>query len=276
MNVAAPIDAPEAPAYGLPMLFDPWADVNENVETVQTTAGEDRNGVGDVVQRWPVSSLLHQVHHALFWPAPDPVPSLSANAYGDATFYREIGGHVNFNDPGRPEGVLTSLLAWENEVDRCENKGAGEDYIDVLMQHDLTVEQALLALKGRLLADPRFYDGDALGPQDGGIVLADDLVYESTIVAQSLGVSLDAPAADHEQAVRDYCTALLLSPQFLLAGLPAWDANHPPADVDPAVPCVDDRCGFTQHCEHYRDAAVDLGYSSIGCGFAIEEVFQGG
>lgn len=275
-NGLAPVDAPDASPYGYAMLFEPWADVNEGVQAVDVDQGEDSNGQGDVVQRWPLASLLHQVHHALFWPAPVPVPSTDPDDHGDATFYQEAGGYVNFNDPGMPEVVVTSLLAWEDEVDRCAHRGLGQDYIDVLVdpEHDLTVRQALLALKGRLLSDPRFYDGDALGPPSDDLPLADEITVESSTIAAALGVDLDAPAEDHPQAVRDYCASLLLSPQFLLGGLPAWDAQHAPPDVDDAIPCVDDRCGFGEHCEYYREEAVELGYDDFSCGFVIEEVLK--
>ena len=71
-------------------------------------------------------------------------------------------------------------------------------------------------------------------------------------------------ASTDPNAVREYCGAILRSPQFLLVGLPTWEAGTNPTPLS-GVPCVDDLCTETEYCEHYRTAAVDLGYASFTC-----------
>jgi mono/diheme cytochrome c family protein len=265
-NRRAPANSLQADRYELPMLFDPWADVND--PTPNTAVGEDANGEGDEVHRYSVASLLLQVHHALQWPEPPLVPPSASSAFADRAFQQEMGAYMNFDNSGFPDLILSALLAWEVEIDRCENPGPNPDYIDALVDPSsgLTVRQAVSALKGRLISDNHLWNGEIVGASDGPIIVIEPPPHESAIVEQALGVDLDDLASDNEDAVRDYCAAVLLSPQFLMGGLAFWDDAHPPLEPDPALPCVDALCTQTDYCEHYRDDAVDLGYGEIKCG----------
>ncbi|MBX2802679.1 MAG: hypothetical protein KTR31_33675 [Myxococcales bacterium] len=254
MNGLAPDDA-DGPAYVLPMVFEPWANVEGNGPSITMAPMDDANGQGDVVHRWPVPSLLLQLHHALFWPEPPLYPTDDADSYIDIDFYKEIGGRVNWNDRGSEDLGITALLAWELEVDRCQNPGPGEDYIDVLSdpEHGLDMAEAMEALKGRLTTDHHIdYDGE-----------------EGVVIQEAFGVDWSADASSGVQSLRDYCAALLRSPQFLMSGLPAWPDGAGELQPPAAVPCVDERCGTKEHCEHYRELALDLGYETFSCGVVL-------
>jgi mono/diheme cytochrome c family protein len=260
-NRRAPADSAGG-AYELPMLFQPWADSGPDI----AAPGEDLNGQGDLVHRWSVPSLLLQLHHALGWPEPPMFPS---SGYADLVFQQELGAPLGVARPGFDDVITSSLLAWEKEVGSCANPGPTPDYIDTLTapEHGLTVEQAMLAVKDRLVSDARWWGdpsadlGDVVGP-DG----PQDERTLAGVIATLHGPTLAglASAAGGEDAVREYCGALLMSPQFLLMGLPAWVDRAPPAP-DPAVPCVDDLCTLDDYCDHYAEDADDLGYT-LSCG----------
>ena len=113
----------------------------------------------------------------------------------------------------------------------------------------------MLAVKDRLVSNPTWDPG-----------LGDDSELRFTALL-TRGGDLSAMAYTDEAAVRDYCSALLRSPQFLLAGLPAW-----PEGVDPeplrGLPCVDALCSEDDFCEAYRDTADCLGFlSGFDCPF---------
>jgi hypothetical protein len=250
-NRRAPDDSPNLP-YMLPMVVAPWADVPGDHPNILT--GEDRNGQGDLVHRWPIQNLLWQVHHALLWPEPPPIPSTSTGSYVDAAFVEELGAFTDLTHPGFTELVLPAILAWEDEIGTCARPaGVTSDYIDVLTDpaEGLTLEEAMLALKDRLISDGQWWPS------------------ESLLVEGMAGVTLDQPASAHAQAVRDYCAVLLQSPQFLLAGLPSWPEGEGPPDSDPTMPCVDDRCTYAEHCEYYRDEAIALGYDTVDCDLGL-------
>jgi hypothetical protein len=88
------------------------------------------------------------------------------------------------------------------------------------------------------------------------------LPSESDLALQFIASgSLSDPASSDPAAVRDYCSALLNSPQFLLGGLPA---EVP--DADSLVPCVRGAaCSWPDHCEDFAATADVLGLGAVDC-----------
>ena len=244
MNRNAPAES-VAGAYDLPEIVFPWSMKAPSAPSIN---GSDANGQGDIVHRWGVDNLLLQVGHALGWTEPQ-VYNDTFN-YPSESFRRDIGGYYTANDPGFHEPTLGAMLDWEAGLGDCNKPtGVTSDYIDTLVDpvHGLSIEEAMLALKDRLVSDPQWW------PAVGAV--------DEYAIAQGLlnGTSMSDAANTDELAIRDYCGTLLRSPQFLLAGLPPWQAGTNPAPLT-GVPCVDTYCTETEYCEHYRDVAGDLGY----------------
>ncbi len=260
-NRVAPEDSFQDP-YPLPMVVNPYADVNSN--SPNTDAGEDANGNGDLVYRYSVTSLLSQVHHALLWPAPPRFPSSSG--YANLSFQEEVGAQLNNGVRGFPEVVLPALLAWEDEIGRCDNPTGDDDFIDLVTDPalGLTLGEAMLAVKERLLTYPIWFGEPGA---NGGVVWGGGgPVGEIGHAAELTHLTLDDLAEDDPDAVRDYCAALLQSPDFLFGGTPVVPDGEALPDGPDGAPCVDeDRCTEEDHCEYYKGVAEDLGYNPGSC-----------
>jgi len=246
--------------YPLPMVVEPFADVNELDEDVSVGLGDDANGQGDLVHRWSVRSLLRQVQHALDWPAPPIYPGAAANSYAQRSFQRDLGARMNRQDMGFWEHDLNASLAWELEIGTCRNTSAGADFIDELTDEGsgLSLAEAMLAVKERLVTAPEWWGA----PESGGVALPGGTpTSELGLAGELASVGLAEPASSDPEAVRDFCAALLMSPQFLLAGLPVDVPN-----VDSFIPC--DRgavCTHDDYCEKYADTADRLGFGDADC-----------
>ncbi|MEQ1503285.1 MAG: hypothetical protein ABMB14_13695 [Myxococcota bacterium] len=266
-NRRAPLDSSWTDPYPLPAVVNVQADTQLD----GTAPGEDANGMGDLVNPWPVRDLLSQLHHAMLWPEPAFTPP--EDGWADLAFQQQTGAYLSNRAPGARSANLPMLLAWETELNGCTNPGDTLDYIDELVETDgLTVRQAMLALKDRLVSDGQWWNDPSQLSGDGGVAspVPHESDFAAALVAGDVEDPLDALAVDQEPALRTYCAALLQSPQFLLAGLPAWDEAHAPPDPDPDLPCVDARCGYLAQCEHYRDVAKELGYDSYSCTVAVD------
>jgi hypothetical protein len=250
-NRRAPADSFVGP-YQMPLFFDMWADVLGNHP--DATTGEDRNGQGQLVHRRSIPQLLVRVEKALGWPAQPAVSSALPETWVDQFFLEEVGAFVDLTHPGFRGWVLAAMLAYEGEVGRCAMPpGVTSDYVSELTDaaNGLTVEQAARALKMRLVGVDDFWPG------------------ESTLLADLTGGDLARPASGEADGIRDYCAALLQSPDFVLTGLPALAYGEDLSDPDPDVPCVDDLCTWDEYCEYYRDEAVDLGYGEMDCDLGL-------
>jgi hypothetical protein len=260
-NRHAPQDSLLADAYPLPMVVNPYADVpGYGVEP-----GEDENSTGDLVHRWSIPSLLSQVHHALLWPEPPRFPG--NNGYADLAFQEEMGAFQSRGVRGFPDLVLPSLLNWEDEIARCSPPaGVDTDFVDLLTDpaFDLTLEEAMLAVKERLVSHTAWWGDPDVEGGDGVLVL--EPVGEHALATDLAGVSLSEPAWEHPGAVRDYCAAVLQSPYFLMAGIPAWSVDAPPPTPVGSLPCPEgERCSWTEHCEHFAAEAEGLGHRALSC-----------
>jgi hypothetical protein len=250
VNRNAP-DASGTDPYILPMVVDPWQDTVAEDDADPLT-GVASNGQGDLIHRWPVATLIRRRNAALGWSQP--------THFDDVDLQTDLGSFVAFDAPGFSEYTMASALAWETNHSagdlNCRSPyGDGPDVIDTLTdaEHDLTLVQALEALKFRLIGDEYLWSD----PADGISGL------ESNRIAEIWEVEPSDDAYLHPEVVRDYCAVLLSSPQFVFAGIPTDHQGAP--WTDPDIPCMDDDCSEVAWCERYRHSAVELGYDSWSC-----------
>jgi len=261
VNRNAPVKSSTDP-YILPMVFDPWQDTPEDGD-VNPLTGVASNGQGDLVHRWPVATLIRKRNAALGWSQP--------THFDDEALQADLGSFVAFDTPGFSDYTMASALAWETNhtqdgtdgPEPCTSPyGDDPDVIDTLADpaHNLTLTQALKALKFRLLGDDYLWADRADGLEG----------FESNRIAEIWGVEPSDDASAHADVLRDYCAVLLASPQFVLAGVPTDRVGV--SWTDPDIPCMDDECFEGEWCERYRQTAVDLGYRSWDCYEPIDDL----
>lgn len=217
-NAVAPADSSLSP-YVFPMIFNPWA-ARDPGSSDPLVEGDDANSMGDVVHRYSVPSLSSSVSAALLWPEANLWPS--DTWYGGGFVY-DVGGYRSDAKPGRDQWDMQSLLYWEATPGLCADRDPGDtaegaDWVDLLIAQSANqrLEDVLGALRDRLLSD--------------AAITGDERTAIETAITTAFGaaVSLDtaivssrvAGSANFETALRDYCGALVTSPQFTLAGLP--------------------------------------------------------
>jgi len=248
-NRAAPAESTEN-RYPLAMVFDPWAATPSGAPN--ESSGENMNSQGDLVHRFSIRSALHQANAALRHPDDDFSPFHDDPAWPPQGPVYDMGAYRDRFSPGFKDPTFDVLLAWEEAIDGCElSSGAdGEDFIESLFDQpdDPTVEEALLAVKARLITDPDWWPGEKE-------LLEDSVTFD-------LGDKLSDVDPEHDELLRDYCSSILMSPQFLMYGLPAFKGYVPPS-WQPQLPLApnDD----TEWCEHYRDVSVNIGYDWYTC-----------
>ena len=223
----APPDTCHPSPYPFFRVFDSWVDAEQD-------AARRSNGIGDVVQRYPPEILLGAVTEALGWP---PFSEYLDEGEGSdqvdlsvgALFLQDIGITVD-DIKGFRASSLSERLAWEEGFGTCTDPRRiwdGEadppppDWIDRLVEAaspDQTLADAVVALKDRLVTAPSLDD-----PEERQRLEA--------LMEQPLSARVQADPDAATVALRRVCAALLLSPQFLLAGLPLADN----ADAAPAL-----------------------------------------
>jgi hypothetical protein len=208
-------DGLESPYYLAP-VFDPWV-VEHEIEALRL------NNPGDAVERLPPRALISAVTEALDWPDIDPLIydiSMDEEHEDDERLVEaqaleiDIGVFLLDGETGFRSNNFAAGMAWEDVVGRCINPfpEAGvpaADWIDHLLSEapqDSSLEDLSLALKDRLVARPDLSDPD-----------------ERELVEALLQYPLATPLSALEDAdtpLRRLCSALLNSPDFLLAGAP--------------------------------------------------------
>lgn len=265
-NRRAPADSQQV--NDLPMLANPWAEADPN-EPVGVD-GANANSPGDFVHRYSVPNLLHSLHHAIGWAEPDLGMALP-NHWGGHGWQRDVGRYESSAQRGVDDVDLAGFLAWERGIDACvkpdrmpkrglqlhpgadpDNDGlvfAGEwdDYIDLLVAQatatQSTIEATVLALKDRMLADPS--------------IPASEAPLLVNLFGSPLGVPFNS--ASHGGALRELCSVLATTPQFMLGGLPPDGAL--PTEASSLLPCFDDeRCTEADLCRRYAGAAWAFGW----------------
>ncbi len=222
-------DDPSRGAYQNPMAVNPWAATADpaGVPGAPDALGNNANGQGDLVHRRSPDQLLWSVHRELGWPAPYVYPK-NTDPYPTSAFMEQIGRYRSDRKPGSTAWQLDTLLFWEAQVGACANpKPTKDDFVDKLVMQPLggrpvpTVRDLILALKDRLLQEPLFTAGEEPAIKillDAHFTAALGAGYTS---ADPLGELASAfTLTDLEGALRKYCGAVLMSPDYLLAGLP--------------------------------------------------------
>jgi len=205
------LDEPNQCAGALPPVLEPFATDNH---------------AGDGLRREDPWTLLDTAAHALGWNTPKrfPLPF----GWEDEILLRSLGAYLDDSEPGHRSLDLVGALAWERSV------GAGQDpgWAGLAPLHHDTNADAITRLTRLALADPSLTVEDvALAVQDRVIQETEwtDAAHRAEVEAL-LGLPLTSPATDHsptlEPALRRLAGALLMSPQFTLAGLapPPWTA----------------------------------------------------
>jgi len=206
------LDEPARCDGALPPVLDPFAADNH---------------ADDGLRREDAWTLLDTAAHALGWRTPKRFPL----PYGweDEVLMRSLGTFLDDSEPGHRGLDLVGALAWERSVGAGTDPGwAGaapldhDDAADVITRlgaaaraaPTTTVEDLALALQDRVIQETAWTDAD----------------HRAEIEAL-LGLPLASAAAEHDPATLDAALrrlagALLMTPQFTLAGLtpPAWIA----------------------------------------------------
>ncbi len=221
----------ESPYYLAP-VFNPWV-VEHDIPELRL------NNPGDAVERLPPRALISAVSQAMDWPDIDPliydismdpgVHEQEASLEAARAFEIDLGVFLLDGETGFRSNNFGAAMAWEDVVGRCyypfteEDELPEADWIDGLLAaapEDASLEQLSLALKDRLVARPALDDPE-----------------ERQLVADILGHSLESRLADLEDAdgsLRRFCSALLSSPDFLLAGAPGPDFAGSAPELVPA------------------------------------------
>ena len=224
LNQALPSECEPLPSsYYMPPLFDPWVISEDNPDLRGNSAGE-------LVSRRAPRTLLYSATQALEWPKIQQHFDVESHDLDDAStltvsFLRDIGVLLGDGEIGFRGSNFQETLAWEAVFGQCtqpfvDPETAPDDWINRLVATagDQTMENAVIALKDRLLADPTLSDKQERG-----------------LVEELLAAPLDEKVASitwAEDGLRRVCTALLASPQFQLQGIPRDDAAGNSAVVE--------------------------------------------
>lgn len=295
-NRTAPKNTNQTLAYGkgpyqLPMHANPWAATKDGITT---DVGANLNGQGDIVHRRSPNQVLRSLHTDLGWPAPVLFPTLP-NVYPSPSLMDQMGRYKSYLSPGTEVWDLNSLVLYEDTVGLCAQQGPTPDWISTLVTQVFapvnpllacgptaaptcatpTMLELTLSLKNRLLQEaalePVTYDGIT---EKGAIAAA----YDATLVCKSgppcnVGTAiLDSSTslatkwkqASVEGALRSYCGALLLSSDYLLAGIPKATpaAGAPLATLRAVNMCLPGEiCTAVGLASHYCAALDALGYT---------------
>jgi hypothetical protein len=226
-------------AYQLDMYVNPWAATETGIPD---TTGNNLNGQGDGVTRRSPNQLLWSLHHDLGWPAPNPFPDPFGSVYPTSEWMRQIGRYES--RASRAPRVAARLAGDVGEPDRpvyepgrragLHRPARGRRPRAVAIP---TVKSITLGLKDRLLQEPFFDTGlHGLNGEPEETLLKD--AFNAVLGAGAWNkAAKPAKAVQLEDALRDYCGVLLLSPDYLLRNIPTVTTTPPTAACSrPACP----------------------------------------
>jgi hypothetical protein len=219
-------DPPAGDAYRYPMLLNPWAAFDPR-DTASPPADADFNSQGDAVHRYTPNNLLSSVSGSLGWDPPRVIAT--ETDFPKRGFLKNIGGYRSDDQPGFDEWDLQSLLHWESTVGDCD--AAGDDWIEELMaaaqaaSPNPVVLDLVEATRDRLLGSPDFEPGelDAIETMAG--------VPLGSLATTPFPKTNATLKAQVRTELRKYCGAILVSPQYTMAGLPLPVASSSPSLV---------------------------------------------
>ncbi|MCB9559806.1 MAG: hypothetical protein H6709_04940 [Kofleriaceae bacterium] len=275
-----PEDGCGATPYLYPNIYDPWV-ISDGDEAKR------HNGPGDAIAAISARTLMRTAYEALSWPVPEAIDfpagsdggfcagltcgqlnqacnqgfccdTYQSQCVGGGTddelaFQTGVGAFMKNGERGFRGLDFQARLVWEDRFGACTPPaGVTGDAVDDIVAAAAaaptsTVEDAIVALKDRLIGEPFVDDGGSPS--------------ERATLATVFGGALDRPASDVtdlEARLRVLCGALLSSPQFLLSGAagrggevpaltpPAWRFDAVCADVGPRL--ADGDAGLTVSC----------------------------
>jgi len=238
-------------AYEMPVAANPWALTEDPLETAN---GANANGQGDLVYRRSPNQLLFSVAKDLGWPAPAVWPG--SGGFPNEDLSGQIGRYRSHLAPGSKIWQFDSMLYWEQKVASCKNPTSTPDWIDLLLDKvypplipaiPVTMETLALSLRDRLLQRPSF-DVLASGASEATLVAA---LFEPKVGPNALAVNARTKSRSAvDAALRAYCGALLLSPDYTMNGLPTVTADATPPTF--TVCLTGEPCSVTEYESHYQ------------------------
>lgn len=195
-NLAPPSAGCGSGPYPLDRIFDPWTDFEVDPEL-------RGNGPSDGVFPLSPRLLRRALHSAMGWPMYPEYPKAES---AEETLSSALGFFLRDGEPGRRGLDFQGRLAWEAAYGSCPALWT-DDFIarlasDARAQETATVFDAVVALKDRLIGDPRIHD------------------VERALLEALIGSPLGDRSDSLETGLRRVCGALVSSPMFMLGGLP--------------------------------------------------------
>ena len=209
-----------------------------------------RNAVGDGVYRYSAHNLLRSTHRALGWPSANHVNG--GGIYPSDSLRKAMGQYFQDAEPGFRGVGFQALLRWEQEHGLCANKNgpAGGDWISEVVTRlqsppsGVSYTRADVAV---LLRDWLLGDGTLATAVPAGQTSDERTLLAAVYGDLALPVDVSTPAARTalDVQMRAHCGALLMSPQFLLAGIAPEAVGPKPAL---RVCRAGEPCDFRQIC----------------------------
>jgi hypothetical protein len=282
--------------YNMPAVYDPWTRADSDKE-------RQNNGPADGVAALSSRTILSASYGALEWLRPyflsfpergfgidfclqqfsceelkeqciaknecclafdfqcvNAPSALEPTADELRAFQRGVGVFLNGGDPGFRGLDFQARLVFEDFVGACTKRQDEVDFIDrlVLLAHQKggTVEDSIVALKDRLVGIPTLSANEATGRSERAIL--EDL-FQLALDEKAI----DVPVEELDQKLRAFCGVLLSSPQFLLSGFAAPDAETVPL-LTPVDATYASRCRALADLSPQKTGAViDCSQSSV-------------
>lgn len=269
--------------FEMPLFFDPWVEGDPRFppralpgwEPGSTTSptpdasysadtnvekGFHNNAMTEAIHRYTPRSLLYSIHAGLGWPAP---PRFSSSAYPNDELRKSIGQFWRDAEPGFKEVDFQGLLMWESVHGRCNKPSGftGDDWIDKLITKvvefnaanpgaDITHRDLALILKDWVLGYGHIQTAIADNPQ--GMTQTEHQLLTSlfgTLNDPAL-VATTSQQDALETKMRDYCGALVETPQFMLTGIAPTELGEKPR----LRVCNNETeaCSYQEICETFR------------------------
>lgn len=202
-NRLAPKLDPEPPYDGEP-VFNPYS-------VAEVEVAKQKNGTGDLVHRWSLQNLARSVTASLGWGygVHGSAYDGQTSRFADPTWMERIGQRVNSVRRGFSTWSSASWAVWDERVGQCRATNIATDWITHVTR-EATAGPApkswlwlFSRIKDQLLAEP---------------VLRS---FEYTQLQTLTGAALDGPVSgpNVEAIARQYCGALLTTPDYLVAGI---------------------------------------------------------
>ncbi len=192
-----------------------------------------RNAVGDSVYRYSTHTLLRSTHRALGWPNANHVNG--GGGYPSDSLRKAMGQFFQDAEPGFRGVGFQALLRWEQDHGLCANRsGAAGDWISRVVTQLQSPPSGVTYVRGdvaMLLRDWLLGDGTLASTIPAGQT-SDERTLLATLYGDlAMPVDVSTPAARNtlDAQMRAHCGALLMSPQFLLAGIAPEGIGPAPA-----------------------------------------------